>query len=194
MLRSIKKKILRIPRAIKKKNVFSGKGTLYNPPIKLIPSESGIEFGKFCSIGPNLKIIGHNHDYNYPAVQNTVYRKYFGKPHPVSPNSDVYCKGKVKIGNDVWMGEDVVILSGVTVGDGCCIGARSVVTKNLKPYMICAGTPCKEIKKRYNDDTIEFLLKLKWWDWDDEKIKRNKAFFTTNLNDHDIDYIKKIIL
>lgn len=184
-----------MPKTIKQnKFVISGKGTLYSKPIKLIASQDGIEFGKFCAIGPNLKVIGINHDYNYPAMQGTFYEKYFSSEHPMNHKSTVHNKGKIKIGNDVWIGEDVLILSGVSIGDGCCVGARSVVTKNLRPYTICVGTPCKEVKTRYNDDIINFLLELKWWNWDDKKIMNNKTFFTTNLNDYDLEYIKKIIV
>ena len=184
-----------MPKKIKQNSsVTCGKGTLYNKPIKLIPPKEGIEFGKFCAIGPNLKIVGINHDYNFPAVQSTFYKKYFGSSHPINHKSKVSSKGKIKIGNDVWIGEDVFILSGVIIGDGCCIGARSVVTKDLKPYNICVGIPCKEVKQRYKDEIINFLLELKWWNWKEEKIKMNRKFFQTDLNEHDLKYIESIIV
>lgn len=183
------------PKTIKpNSSVTVGKGTLYYKPIKLIPPREGIEFGKYCAIGPNLKILGMNHDYNFPAIQSAFYKKYFGISHPINHKSKVSSKGKIKIGNDVWIGEDVFILSGVTIGDGCCIGARSVVTKDLKPYNICVGIPSKEVKQRYRNEIIEFLLELKWWNWTEDKIKRNKKFFNTDLNEHDLEYIKKIIV
>lgn len=77
---------------------------------------------------------------------------------------------------------NVFISSGVTIGDGCCIGANSVVTKDLPPYTICVGNACKVVKNRYNQEIIDFLMKLKWWDWDDDKIKQNNDFFYLNLN------------
>ena len=156
--------------------------TLYNEPIKILPPPQGVNFGKYCAIAPNLKIMGTNHDYNFPAVQFTFYRKMFGTGHPVDTSSNTHSKGEINIGNDVWIGEDVFIMSGVTIGDGCCIGARSVITKDLPAYYICAGQPCKPIKPRYNENIIEFLQTIKWWDWSEEKIKRNKDFFMTNLN------------
>ena len=171
-----------MPYKIDFNNVYAGEGTLYNSPIKIISPYEGVEFGKYCAIGPNLKIIGTNHDYNFPAVQYTFYSEMFNIPHPVDYTTNTTSKGKISIGNDVWIGEDVIILSGVTIGDGCCIGARSVVTKSLPPYTICVGQPCKPIKYRYNNDIILFLLKIKWWDWSTEKIKKNIKFFTTNLN------------
>jgi virginiamycin A acetyltransferase len=176
------------------KGVISGEGTLYNGKISIWPPPGGVEFGKYCAIAQNLKIMGINHDYNFPAIQNTFYSTMFKTPHPRENNSNTYSKGKITIGNDVWIGEDVFILSGVTIGDGCCIGARSVIAKDLPPYTICVGQPCKPVKNRYNDNIRDFLLKLQWWNWDKERIQKNKAFFMTNLNTiNDVNELEKII-
>lgn len=167
--------------------IIIGKHTFFNGKPKIITSKhSKVIIGDYCAIGPNLKIMTVNHDYNYPAIQGTMYKKYFLKNHPGERNNvptPERTKGDVIIGNDVWIGEDVVILSGVTIGDGCCIGMRSVVTKDLPSYSICVGTPCIAVKKRYSDDVIEFMSKIKWWNWNEDKIKRNIKFFETNLND-----------
>ena len=72
-------------------------------------------------------------------------------------------------------------MSGVKIGHGCVIGLGSVVTKNLEPYSICAGIPCKKIKNRYSNDIIEYLLKIEWWNWSEDKIKKNEEFFYTSL-------------
>lgn len=179
---------------IKQKNVKVGRGTYYTNNIDIIPSKDGVEFGQFCSIGPNLNIIGYNHDYNFPTISNPLYLKWLNCKPPIDKQSSVYSKGKIIIGNDVWFGNDVVILSGVSIGDGCCIGARSIVTKSLPPYTICAGSPCKIIKNRYDKKTIDFLLQLQWWNWSDDKIKKNKTFFTTNINNISCDQIKSLIV
>ena len=111
----------------------------------------------------------------------------------LSPPNPERTKGHVVVGNDVWFGEDVTVLSGVTIGDGCCIGARSVVTKDLKPYSICAGVPCKIIKPRYNQEMIDFLLKLEWWNWPFRMKSQNKEFFNTNLNKTPLEKVRKMI-
>lgn len=132
---------------IKQHNVKFCKGTLYNKKIN-IPPKQGVNIGKFYAIGPNLTIMGVNHDYNYPALQYTFYKKYFGQDHPgVIKSTKVYSKGPVNIGSDVWFGNDVVVMSNVTIGDGCCIGARSVVTKDLEPYTICVGNHVNQLNK-----------------------------------------------
>lgn len=178
---------------IKVPNVFAGKGTLYNGKIELVPPPGGIHFGKFCAIGPGLAVMGTNHDWNYPAIQYTFYRKYFGGSHPVNRTKKTYSKGKIIIGNDVWFGNDVIVFSGVTIGDGCIIGAKSVVTKDLPPYSICVGSPCKAIKYRYSEEVRQYLLDLKWWDWSDEKIRQNRKFFHSDLNDLTLPEIQNMI-
>lgn len=138
--------------------------TIINKPYNIVSSEkSKVTFGKYCAVAKNLNIITLNHDYNYPAVQGSFYKNKLQSEHPGiknSPPTKERTKGHVNIGNDVWIGEDVMILSGVTIGDGCCIGAKSVVTKSLPPYTICVGSPCKPVKQRYSTEIIEFLQKL----------------------------------
>ena len=84
-------------------------------------------------------------------------------------------KGDIVIGNDVWIGFESVILSGVTIGDGAIIGTRAVVTKDVPPYTIVGGVPAKPIRKRFSDDVISELLKLQWWNWSENRIKKNIA-------------------
>lgn len=182
---------------VKQKFLNIGYGTIIVDKPKIITSVfSKVYIGKYCAIGANLKIITLNHDYNYPAIQGTFYKKNFNICHPGeinTPPTIERTKGNVIIGNDVWIGDDVIILSGLKIGDGCCIGAGSIVTKSLEPYTICAGIPCKKIKYRYKPDMINFLIILKWWNWDNEKIKKNLNFFNTNLNKVDVTCIKNII-
>lgn len=82
-------------------------------------------------------------------------------------------KGDIVIGNDVWIGYDAIIMPGVKIGDGAIIGTRAIVTNDVPPYTIVGGIPAKVIKKRFSDDIILKLLKIKWWDWPNEKIKAN---------------------
>jgi virginiamycin A acetyltransferase len=73
-------------------------------------------------------------------------------------------KGNTVIGNDVWIGQNAVILPGVNIGDGAIIGANSVVGSNISPYTIVAGNPAKVIRKRFDEELIDLLLRFKWWD------------------------------
>ena len=80
-------------------------------------------------------------------------------------------KGDIVIGNDVWIGYEAIVLSGVTIGDGAIIGTRSVVTKDVPPYTIVGGIPAKPIRKRFSDEVISKLLELQWWNWSENRIK-----------------------
>ena len=82
-------------------------------------------------------------------------------------------KGDTVIGNDVWIGQNVTIMPGVNVGDGCIIGANAVVAKDIPPYSIAVGNPARVVKRRFDDNTIKRLLKLKWWDMPIETIEEN---------------------
>ena len=189
IVKNIKKIILKkVKKQSFNENVQIGKGSILNGNFRLVASKySKIVIGKYCAIANGLKIITINHDYNYPSIQGTFYRRYFNYiDHPgvtKEPPNKERTKGDVIIGNDVWIGEDVFITSGVKIGNGCCIAARSVVTKDLESYSIYAGVPARFIKKRYKDEIVKYLEDQKWWDWSDKKIKANKAFFSTNLNE-----------
>jgi len=124
--------------------------------------------GAFSSIGENVTIfLGGNHRYDwittYPFPFKWDCAKYIPNARPSN--------GDVVIGNDVWVGNNSTIMSGVTIGDGAVIATRSVITKNVLPYAVMGGNPAKLIKMRFKDEDIAFLLKLKWWNWSEEKIK-----------------------
>ncbi len=80
-------------------------------------------------------------------------------------------KGDTVIGNDVWIGQNVTVMPGVHIGDGAIIGTNSVVAKDIPPYAIAVGNPCQVIRKRFDDELIELLLKLRWWDKSIEEIE-----------------------
>lgn len=135
--------------------------------------------GKFCSISSDVKIGFANHPTHMPSSSPVFYSK--DNPFGVNFSSDDNSfeeYDEVNIGNDVWIGTNVIILGGITVGNGAVIGAGSIVTKDVEPYTVVAGNPAKTIKKRFDDITIEKLLKLQWWDWDDDKLKNNSKLFT----------------
>lgn len=155
----------------KKRNVRIGRYS-YGTPVVHFGEQEGTELviGKFCSIGKNVHVyLGGNHRmdwitmYPFPAKFDWAkeYREY-----QVS-------KGDIKIGNDVWIGADAVILSGVTIGDGAVIGAETVVTKDIPPYAVAVGNPMRIVKYRFEEEKIAKLLEVKWWDWEIEEIEKN---------------------
>ena len=134
--------------------------------------------GAYCSIGPELKAgLGKHPSSNYVSTHPSFYA-----PTNVSPVSYVTENKfnefeQIHIGNDVWIGERVTILDGVCIGDGAIIAAGAVVTKDVAPYTIVGGIPAREIRKRFTEQQIEFLLNLHWWDMDEEWIKAKAPLF-----------------
>jgi acetyltransferase-like isoleucine patch superfamily enzyme len=150
-----------------------------------VSGDQKVFIGKYCAFGKNVSIITSNHDYNYPSIQGTFYSVFFRSAHPgvlKNPPNKERTKGNIIIGNDVWISHNVSILSGVTIGNGVCIANNSIVTKDIEAYSVVAGIPAKVIKKRYDIDKIKYLQEIKWWDWDEDKIVRNKDFFFVDLN------------
>ena len=125
-----------------------------------------LKIGRFCSISDGVEIYLGGEHYHKRVSAYPFEGMFRG-----NPAKDRRAKGGITIGNDVWIGRGVTILSGVTIGDGAVIGAQSVVAKNVLPYAIAVGNPVRHIKFRFTDDQIVDLLKIKWWDWEYEKIE-----------------------
>ena len=126
--------------------------------------------GKFCQIAAGVEFVmnGANHQMN--AVSTFPFYTLEGWNMDAPALADLPLKGDTVIGNDVWIGQNAVILPGVHIGDGAIIGANSVVGSNVAPYTIVIGNPAKEIRKRFDNELIELMLKFKWWDKSVEEI------------------------
>ena len=120
--------------------------------------------GKFCQIAAGVEFVmnGANHMMN--AVTTFPFNMLEGWDMEPPKTSDLPLKGDTVIGNDVWIGQNAVILPGVHIGDGAIIGANSVVGRDINPYTIVVGNPAKILRKRFDDEMIELLLRFKWWD------------------------------
>lgn len=134
--------------------------------------EDKIEVGKFCCIAPNVSIFGGGEHFTQRATTYPFNFLFLQEPS-ITYNTDARTKGVTRIGNDVWIGQSAIILSGVTVGDGAIIGAGAVVSRDVPPYAIVAGNPAQIIRHRFAQPTVEFLLNLQWWNWPLEKILLN---------------------
>jgi acetyltransferase-like isoleucine patch superfamily enzyme len=124
--------------------------------------------GKFCSFAGEVLILrGHEHRIDWVSTYPFGIAFPDRKDLPFPGRT----KGDVVIGHDVWVGTGALILSGVTIGNGAVIGARSVVTRDVPPYAVVGGVPAQVIKFRFDAATIEALQRLAWWDWPEDKIK-----------------------
>ena len=128
--------------------------------------------GKFCQIAKGVEFVmnGANHQMN--AVSTFPFYTLEGWNMSAPEKSQMPIKGDTVIGNDVWIGQNSVILPGVSIGDGAIIGANSIVGSDVLPYSIVVGNPAKEIRKRFDSEFIELLLKFRWWDRPVEEINR----------------------
>lgn len=156
---------VRDPRDFQKNNV------LYHYPV----NRDKLVIGKFCSIACGAKFIFTSANHTLKSLSTYPFPIFFEEWGLDSANiTDAWDKkGDIVIGNDVWIGYEAVILSGVTVGDGAIIGVRAVVTKDVPPYAIVGGVPARCIRRRFDEETVTKLRELKWWEWSDEKIKEN---------------------
>ena len=147
--------------------------------------DANLKIGSFCCFAEGVTILlGGEHSPDWVTTYN--FDLLYDEFRDVVGRS--YTKGPVVIGNDVWIGQDAFILSGVTIGDGAVIGARCVVAKNVAPYSIVVGNPAREIRKRFDDDTIAKLLNIKWWNWSIQRIKENLPLL---LSDNVKEFIDK---
>ena len=126
--------------------------------------------GKFCQIAAGVEFVmnGANHQMN--ALSTFPFYTLEGWNMNVPAMADMPLKGDTVIGNDVWIGQNAVILPGVHIGDGAIIGANSVVGSDVAPFSIVIGNPAKELRKRFDDELIELMLKFKWWEKSIEEI------------------------
>jgi virginiamycin A acetyltransferase len=134
-------------------------------------SSTKLKIGKYCSISDNVVfLLAGDHHVDFIATFPFDNIDCWGYPFVDVP---YHRPNEITVGNDVWFGYGCVILHGLTIGDGAVIGAGAVVTKDVRPYAIVGGNPAKEIRRRFDDETITKLLSIRWWDFEDEKVKAN---------------------
>jgi len=143
--------------------------------------------GKFCQIASGVEFVmnGANHQMN--AVSTYPFYTLEGWDMKPPEASDLPLKGNTVIGNDVWIGQNAVILPGVHIGDGAIIGANSVVGSDIEPYTVVIGNPARQLRKRFDDELIDIMLKFKWWDKSIEEINELIPILTCS----DLDKVRK---
>lgn len=155
---------VRDPRDFEKNNV------LYHYPV----NGDRLVIGRFCSIACGAKFMFTSGNHSMQSLANYTFPIFFDEwGLDAKDICDAWDnKGDTVIGNDVWIGYEAVIMPGVKIGDGAVIGTRALVTKDVPPYTIVGGVPAKPIRRRFDDATVEKLEALRWWDWDEDRLKR----------------------
>ena len=159
-----------------------GRHTYGDPVVMNYLAPASLTIGDYCSIADGCEILlgGEHHTEFVSTFPFNLVLKWGGSGYP-------HTHGDVNIGNDVFIGRNVTILSGVTIGDGAVIGAGSTVAKDVPPYAIFAGG---EVKKfRFTDEQIQKLLNIKWWNWDEDKVKKAVPWL---MNENIDEFIKGV--
>jgi acetyltransferase-like isoleucine patch superfamily enzyme len=134
------------------------------------------KIGSFCSIAPGCNIGGTGHQMNWVST-SSVFHKWENILKKNFSRHEYNIFSETVIGNDVWIATNAMIKAGVKISDGSVIGMGAVITKDVGPYEIWAGNPAKMIRKRFDDETIEKLLKTQWWNWDNNLIEQKAQYF-----------------
>ncbi|MCI8585971.1 MAG: CatB-related O-acetyltransferase [Lachnospiraceae bacterium] len=151
-----------------------------------------LKIGKFCSIACGAKFLFNAANHAMGSLSTYPFPIFFEEwglhtePEAIAGAWDN--KGDIVIGNDVWIGYEAAVLAGVTIGDGAVVAARAVVTKDVPPYTIVGGVPARPIRRRFRDEVVTELLRLRWWDWDHGKIRDS----ISAIQSGDLDALRKI--
>lgn len=137
--------------------------------ISFIGDQGLVTIGRWCSIERSAQVfVGGEHRTDRPSQYPLRLEL---KVPGLLEDGIPFSKGPVVIGNDVWLGWECVVMSGVTIGDGAVVGARAVVTRDVAPYSVVAGVPARHIKWRFDRPQREALQRIAWWDWPDAKVR-----------------------
>ena len=161
--------------------LFEQNNVLYHYPI----NHERLIIGNFCSIACGTKFLFNSANHTLKSLSTYTFPLFYEDWNLEKSNITTAWdnKGDIIIGNDVWIGYEAIIMAGVHVGNGAIIAAHAVVTKDVQPYTIVGGVPARPIRKRFNEEIIQELEKLKWWNWPIEKIRRCLPYITSgNLN------------
>ena len=136
--------------------------------------------GKFCMLASGVSFIMNGANHLTQSISSYPFSIFGGDWSDAMEGKSFPNKGNTVIGNDVWIGHKATIMAGVKIGDGAIVAAHSVVTKDVDPYTIVGGNPSKVIKKRFDDEQIQKLLKVQWWNWPLDKITAHVKDLTSN--------------
>lgn len=147
-----------------------GYGTRVNGPGVFKGSEK-IALGRYCAVGDGVRMISSNHETDRANLQVSLQERLgFGWLET--------SRGPIEVGNNVWVGDAAILLSGVSVGNGAVIAAGAVVTRDVPAFAIVGGAPARLIRMRFDEEEIARLTELAWWNWSEEEMRRHPDLFT----------------
>ncbi len=153
--------------------VHLSRGARVNGPLSAVGT-GRVHIGRYAAIGRYVTVVTSDHHMEFPNLQEKLQRQ-IGARSILTPGKTV------TLGHNCWIGDGVIVLQKAKVGIGAIVGAGSVVTKPVPDFAVAVGNPARVIRYRFSDEIIAFLLDCAWWEWDEEKMRRNKHFFETDL-------------
>lgn len=161
-----------------------GEFTRINGPTRLMGS-APISIGRYCAIATGVTMISENHDMRTANLQVALAESL--------GHQDLRAGAPIRVDNNVWIGDRAIVLAGVTIGDGAVIAAASVVTKDVDAFAIVAGVPAKVLRSRFSPAIVEFLQEIAWWDWDRDRIARNKQLLMADMTSTPVAALKAMV-
>ena len=187
------KQVVYIKNVITRKNIIAGDYSYYDDVNGAERFEEHVThhydfigdkliIGKFCAIARGIEFVMNGANHRMNSVTTYPFNIMGGWEKFAPTLDEMPLKGDTVVGNDVWIGQNVTVMPGVHIGDGAIIAANSVVAKDVPAYCVAGGNPCRVIRQRFDEELTEDLLKLRWWDWEPDKIFRSmEALCSGNL-------------
>ncbi|HWI08774.1 MAG TPA: CatB-related O-acetyltransferase [Solirubrobacteraceae bacterium] len=149
-----------------------GNMSYYAPNVVKYTGDSGrVIVGNFASVAPDADFyVGGQHRTEW--VSQYGLRAMLDLPG-AHEDGFTHGRGDIVVGSDTWVTNGCTVMSGVTIGDGAVVGTKAVVAKDVRPYAIVVGNPAREIRRRFSDEQVEALLRIRWWDWPTDKVKQH---------------------
>ncbi len=168
-------------------------------------SLTGAKVGRFSSVGRGSKVshceIGNFCAISWDCTVNAVFHPLDHasvNAFPYAPEMGGFVSSRkqehrvVRLGNDVWLGANAIIMPGITIGDGAVVGAGSIVTRDVGPYQIVAGNPARRLRDRFEPEIVDELLEIRWWDWPVRALKMHVALFQEPISRSVVDKLKRV--
>lgn len=161
-----------------------GRGTNFVKENRIV---GDVSIGNYCAFASGASVQQQDHEISRASMQGKFYGRH-GLPE-LSSTGD-----SVAIGNDVWLGLDATVVSGVAVEDGAVIGANALVSRDVEPFEIVGGNPAEHLGWRFPEPIREELLEQEWWEWSQDRIRRNEEFFSANLTKITVEEFRDLVV
>jgi acetyltransferase-like isoleucine patch superfamily enzyme len=156
-----------------------GNMSYYAPNVVKYTGDSGrVIIGNFASVAPDA-------DFYVGGLHRTEWVSQYGLRAMLAlpgahEDGFTHGRGDIVVGSDTWVTNGVTVMSGVTIGDGAVVGTKAVVARDVRPYAVVVGNPAREIRRRFSDEQVEALLRIRWWDWPTEKVEEHVALLSSS--------------